>query len=99
MEYRDSTTLQIPDETLLQHCTTFKLPDITQKQIDTVERETRKQSKSKIWYRQRAETITASKLKQIVRTNHENPSKCRIKSIFYPEAYWFSTSATRYSIM
>lgn len=36
MEYRDSTTLQIPDETLLQRCTTFKLPDITQKQIDTV---------------------------------------------------------------
>ena len=89
MEYRDSTTLQIPDETLLQHCTTFKLPDITQKQIDTVERETRKQSKSKIWYRQRAGRRTASKLTQIVRTNHENPSKSLIKSICYPEAYRF----------
>ena len=59
--------------TLLQDCTTFKLPDITQKQIDTVGRETRKQSKSKISYRQRAGRITASKRKQIVRTNHENP--------------------------
>ncbi len=65
-------------------------------QVQAVERATRSQSASRIWFRQRAGRITASKLKQAIKTNPQQPSKSLIKAICYPEAYRFTTAATRY---
>ena len=96
MEYRNNTASPVPEDALDDFSKTFKLPQITPQQIIMVEQETRKQSKSKLWYKQRAGRITASKLKDITRTNPENPSKPLIKSICYPESYRFSNAATRY---
>ncbi|XP_028403990.1 uncharacterized protein LOC114526592 [Dendronephthya gigantea] len=96
MEYRNPAAISMQPAILENHCQTFKIPELTQSQISTVERETRHQSKSKIWYRQRAGRITASKLKQVLRTNPLEPSKSLVKSICYPESYKFSTAATRH---
>ena len=96
MEYKNSTASPIPEDSLDNFSKTFELPQITPQQIIMVEQETRKQSKSKLWYKQRAGRITASKLKDITRTSLENPSRHLIKSICYPESYRFSTAATWY---
>ncbi|CAL8263414.1 unnamed protein product [Arctogadus glacialis] len=72
------------------------MPDLTPAHIAAVERETRKQAASRIWFRQRAGRITASKLKQAIRTNADKPAKSLIKAICYPESNRFSTAATRY---
>lgn len=65
-------------------------------QVHAVERATRSQSASRVWFRQRAGRVTASKLKQVLKTNPQQPSKSLIKGICYPEAYRFTTVATRY---
>jgi nucleoside 2-deoxyribosyltransferase len=93
MDYRLSPS--ILEKELEDACIRFKFQELTPSHITTVERETRKQSGSKIWFRQRAGRITASRVKQVLGTKCDNPSKSLIKSICYPEAYQFSTAATR----
>ena len=99
LDYRSSTSLSLSPKELGDACREFKFQDLTASLISSVERETRKQSGSRVWFRQRAGRITASKLKQAVRTNCEKPSKSLVKSICYPETYRFSTAATRYLIV
>ena len=59
-----------------------------------VERETRLQSHSKLWYTHRAGRVTASCMKAICHTNVSNPSQSLIKSVYYPEAFGFSSKQT-----
>ena len=86
MDYKTTPSEKLTLSELKMVCADFKLEDLTSTHISVVERETRTQSSSCIWYRQRAGRITASKLKQVVRTNPEKPAKSLIKSICYPEA-------------
>jgi hypothetical protein len=93
IDYRLSPSISAKE--LEDACIGFKLQELTPSHITRVEKETRKQSGSRIWFRQRAGRITASKVKQVLGTKCDNPSKSLIKSICYPEAYQFSTVATR----
>ncbi|XP_046864314.1 uncharacterized protein LOC124458317 [Xenia sp. Carnegie-2017] len=69
---------------------------ISKDQIKAVEVQTRKQAGSRTWFTQRACRITASRLKAVLSTKPENPSRSLIKCICYPEAHRFSTAATRH---
>lgn len=59
--------------------------DLTEDEIQKVEKITRKQRKSKNWILLRAGRITASVFKQSVRTDCKKPSISLIKKICYPE--------------
>ena len=50
-----------------------------------VEKNTRQQVKSRIWFQQRAGRVTASKLKSAIATDVMKPSVSLIKSICYPD--------------
>ncbi|CAH1270905.1 Hypp4506 [Branchiostoma lanceolatum] len=65
-------------------------------QVAALEKTTRLQTKSNTWFQYRAGRITASNFKTAVRTNPDNPSISLIKRICYPNAYKFSTTATRW---
>ena len=69
---------------------------LTYNQCKAIEKHTRQQCFSKMWFQQRAGCITASRLKQAVRTNPDNPSQSLIWSICYPENSQFVTKATAY---
>ncbi|MEQ2222305.1 hypothetical protein ILYODFUR_024828 [Ilyodon furcidens] len=96
LEYRTAETLQLPSKELEELCQEFQLEELTLSEVQAVERATRGQSASRIWFKQRAGRITASKLKQVLKTNSQQPSKSLIKAICYPEAYRFTTAAARY---
>ena len=68
--------------------------EVTEDMAAAVEEATRVQSKCKLWYKYRAGRVTASRLKQVCRTNLARPSQSLVKSICYPEAFRF-TSAPR----
>ena len=56
---------------------------------------TQGQSKSRMWYRYNiAGRVTASRFRQILHTNPNQPSLSLLKAICYPESYKFSTQAT-----
>ena len=60
-----------------------------------LEEVTKKQSKSKLWFRFRAGRVTASRFKAAASTNVAQPSQSLIKQICYPESQQFKTAATR----
>ena len=60
-----------------------------------LETETRGQSSKKSWFLHRAGRITASNFKSVVVTNPCMPSQSLIKRICYPEAFKFTTAATK----
>ena len=82
-----SELLKVCDETTIS---------LTSSQCELVERQTRKQASSRVWFEQRRGRITASKLKAACHTNIEKPSKSLIQGICYPESHRFSTAATRW---
>ena len=61
---------------------------------DVVEQETRAQSQSKFWFKQRAGRVTASKMKPVCHTNLACPSHSLIKTICYPEGFSFTSKQT-----
>ena len=77
-------------ELLIQCEAFFKSLRITPEQVKSVEEKTREQSRSKIWFQQRAGRITASKLKLAV---HSTSSPSLIFSICYPENCKFKAKA------
>lgn len=82
-----SSLLQIGSETKLQ---------LTVDQAKTVEVKTRDQTKSGMWFRMRAERITASNFKNACCTDLANPSKSLILSVCYPGVFRFSNKATKW---
>ena len=68
---------------------------ITDAQKYWVEKETKEQAKTKLWFYQRAGRITASNFKAAARTDQSMPSISLIKRICYPLAFGFSNEATR----
>jgi len=61
-----------------------------------VEEHTREQSKSRVWFEQRAGRITASKLREALHTSYLQPSVSLIKAICYPEQQKFTSTACQY---
>ncbi|XP_060753973.1 uncharacterized protein LOC132864548 [Neoarius graeffei] len=85
--------LSYPD--LLLECeAAFQVLNIDENQASSVEEETRKQAKSKLWFQMRAGRVTVSRFKAAARTDPANPSKSLIKQICYPQAYKFTSAAT-----
>ena len=54
------------------------------------------QTKSKMWFSQRAGRITASRFKAAARTDVNQPSQSLIKYICYPESLHFKSKATEW---
>lgn len=81
--------------TILDKCRQVKL-SITKDQIDNVEKSTQNQACNNLWFTFRTGRITASKFKQCCHTDPGYPSESLINSICYPNAYRFSTAATKW---
>ena len=84
------------DEICTKAASVFQNIKISATQIGNGENITKHQALSKYWFAFRAGRITASKVKGILQTSTEHPSVSLIKNICYPEAYNFSTCATRW---
>ncbi|XP_076308585.1 uncharacterized protein LOC143224004 [Tachypleus tridentatus] len=69
---------------------------ISVEEATALEKLTRQQWKSRLWYDHRAGRITPSKFKAACRTSVANPSKSLLKQICYPHATKCSTKATRW---
>lgn len=71
---------------------------LTLEECQAIEKATRQQANSKLWFQQRAGRITASRMKSACHTDPEKPSKSLVKTLCYPEEHKFSNSATRWGI-
>ncbi|KAK3884698.1 hypothetical protein Pcinc_011018 [Petrolisthes cinctipes] len=69
---------------------------ISQQQVDLIEKSSRKQTKSRIWWQQRAGRVTASMLKKVLHTSPTNPAPSLIRAVCYPQDVMFKTPATRW---
>ena len=67
---------------------------LTSEMVDAVERATRGQSGSNLWFKYRAGRITASRMKSVCHSDPANPAQSLIKVICYPEAFKFVSAAT-----
>ena len=89
--------LELTYEELLDKCKDIvSNVSLTYLQCQAIEKYTRQQCLSKIWFQQCAGRITASKLKQAVQADLEKPSQSLIRVICYPESAHFATKATMY---
>ena len=64
--------------------------DITTEMSELIEKETKSQYKSTLWFKYRAGRITSSHMKAVCYTDAINPSQSLIKSICYPEEFAFT---------
>ena len=85
--------IKIGFDELMDICNNFSI-SITEEMSQSIEKATRDQSKSNLWYKYRSGKVTASRMKAICGTRIEKPSKSLIKSICYPDAYSFSSKQT-----
>ena len=70
------------------------LLEMTAEMSLSVEKETRLQSQSRLWFTFRAGRVTASRMKSVCNTNPANPSQSLIKAICYPEEFKFDSKQT-----
>ena len=90
-----SMEMNYPD--LLQRCEKiFSSYTFSFNQATKVEEMTRSQSKSRVWFQQRAGRITASRFRAILHTDYTQPSISTIKSICYPVIHQFMPKACQY---
>ncbi len=75
---------------------TFTSMNISRANADKIAELTKQQSKTKLWYYQRAGRITASKAKACFATSCEKPSMSLIKSVCYPNLYKFTSKKTEW---
>ena len=82
---------------LLAVCETVSL-EMTTEMSEFIEKETRSQYKSTLWFKYRAGRITSSRMKAVCHTDATNPSRGLIKSIFYPEEFAFTSKQTSWGL-
>ncbi|KAI4803255.1 hypothetical protein KUCAC02_006806, partial [Chaenocephalus aceratus] len=75
--------------------TVFEELNLTPEQCLLVEEKTRKQSRSRVWFEQRAGRVTASSFHEAAKTER---SSSLIKIVCYPRSSQFSTEATRWGL-
>lgn len=68
---------------LKTHCKSIEI-SVTAEQAKSVEKATREQANSKLWFRFGSERITASKMKSVCCTDPAMPAQSIIISICYP---------------
>ena len=85
--------LQLEYNELLNICETV-LIQVTDEMAEPLEKETRLQSKSNLWYKHRAGRVTSSCMKAVCYTNVANPAQRLVKSICYPQELAFSSKQT-----
>ena len=78
---------------LLKVCESVTV-EVTEEMALAVEKETRLQSNSKLWFKYRAGRVTASRMKAACHTDPANPSQSLVKTICYPELFCFSSKQT-----
>ena len=71
---RNEKYLKLNYHELLQVCKEFSI-DITSEMCDLIEKETRSQSKSKLWYKYRAGRVTASRMRAVCHTIPSNATQ------------------------
>lgn len=87
--------LELSYHQLLSQCeVVFNDYSVTGDMARNVEKHTRGQALSKIWFQHRAGRVNASKLKAAVSTNMAQPSRSLIKALSYPESNHFKSEAT-----
>ena len=91
----DPKFLKLEYTDLLSTCAKVNL-HVNENMVSAVEFATRDQSKSKLWFKYRAGRITASKMKSVCKSDPCLPSQSLIKTICYPEAFSFTTKATKW---
>ena len=85
----------LPGPELADKCESiYSQLSFTKEQIKQIAEFTTEQSKSKLWYSQRAGKISASKAKACVSTSVQKPSISLIRSVCYPDLYKFSCKET-----
>ena len=72
--------------------------EVTAEMSEAVERETRPQSHSRLWFTYRAGRVTASNMKSVCHTNPGNSSQSLIKAICYPEEFRFYSKQTTWGV-
>lgn len=87
--------LKLSYHELLKVCETVSV-NVTEANAKAVEKETKVQHNTKLWYKYRAGRVTASRMKAVCCTNIANPSQSLIKCICYPEAFAFISKQTTY---
>ena len=87
--------LDLPYTELLKECYKVDL-ELTDEQINTIERDTIDQAKGGAFFRHRAGRIGASKCRAASHTDLSQPSQSLIKAICYPNIFRFSTAATKH---
>ena len=87
----DSCKLNYPD--LLNACEKVSI-EITDDVSQAVEKETRKQSKTPLWFKYRAGRVTASRMKAVCHSDVTNPAQSLVKSICYRDAFSFTSKQT-----
>jgi len=80
---------------LLQVCKSIEI-ELTSEMAQSVEKATRSQSNSKLWFTYQAGRVTASWMKTVCHTDMDNPSQSLVKSICYPEAFSFVSKQTEW---
>ena len=91
--------VDLPKEDLLEVCVDIgNNISVTEKQSKNVESITKKQSKSKQWFRFRTGRITASVMKDVCRTSVDKPAQSLIKKICYPLKSQFKSKPTQWGL-
>ena len=85
--------LELEYNELLKACESVKI-EVTDEMAIAVEKETRLQAKSKLWFKFRAGRVTASRIKAVCHTDPANPSQSLVKAICYPELFCFTSKQT-----
>ena len=80
---------------LKTHCKSIEI-SVTAEQAKSVEKVTREQANSKLWFRFGSERITASKMKSVCCTDPAMPAQSIIISICYQYTCEFPSKATDY---
>ena len=69
---------------------------INKNEVQLIQKKTREQPKSELWYRARSGVITASNFRACCHTDIAEPSKGLIMKICYPSKSRFSTETAEY---
>ena len=78
------------------HVNEYMKININTDEVQLIEKKTRDESNSELWYRAGSGVITASKFRACCHTNIAEPSKSLIMNICYPSKSRFSTEAIDY---
>ena len=85
---KDTKYMEMEYHNLLTECKLVSESiDITAESADSIEKATRDQSNSNLWFKYRAGQITSSRMKAVCHTNAGKPAQSPIKGICYPEAF------------